>query len=104
TFMLSRLLSTVSSLFPYTTLCRSGEVRGAVTVASLLEQLATGAITADTTLADLELEALPMVGVMTPVADVKTVLAHAPAALVTRDGNIAGIVSTHDILMHLIEN
>lgn len=83
---------------------RIGEVRGAVTVASLLEQLATGAITADTTLADLELQSLPMVGVRTPVAEVKIILAQAPAALVTRDGNIVGIVSAHDILMHLIDN
>lgn len=83
---------------------RIGEVRGAVTVAGLLDQLATGAITADTTLADLTLAVLPMVGVMTSIADVKTILNDAPAALVTRDGNIAGIVSAHDILMHLIEN
>ena len=83
---------------------RIGEVRGAVTVADLMQQLAAGEITADTLLSDLQLAALPMVGVQTAVADVKTVLEDAPAALVTRDGNIAGIVSAHDLLMHLIEN
>ncbi|MDN6490892.1 MAG: CBS domain-containing protein, partial [Yaniella sp.] len=83
---------------------RIGEVRGAVTVADLMQQLAAGEITADTLLSDLQLAALPMVGVRTAVADVKTVLEDAPAALVTRDGNIAGIVSAHDLLMHLIEN
>ncbi|GAA2038786.1 cystathionine beta-synthase [Yaniella flava] len=82
---------------------RIGEVRGAVTVRDLMNQLATGVITAETTLADVELAALPKVGAVTPVADVKTVLDDTPAALVTRDGNIAGIVSAHDILMHLIE-
>lgn len=83
---------------------RIGEVRGAVTVAGLLDQMAAGTITAETTLADIEPAALPMVGVMTPLADVKSMLKDAPAALVTRDGNIVGIVSAHDILMHLIDN
>lgn len=83
---------------------RIGEVRGAVTVADLLQQLATGTITADSLLSDIQLVALPMVGVQSAVADVKAVLEDAPAALVTRDGNIAGIVSAHDILMHLIDN
>lgn len=83
---------------------RIGEVRGAVTVAGLMQQLVSGAITAETVLSDVQLAALPMVGVQTPVGDVKTVLEDAPAALVTRDGNIAGIVSAHDLLMHLIDN
>lgn len=83
---------------------RIGEVRGAVTVADLMQQLATGAISSDTLLSDVQLAALPMVGVKTPVAQVKIVLEDAPAALVTRHGNIAGIVSAHDLLMHLIDN
>ena len=83
---------------------RIGEVRGAVTVRDLMNQLATGQITGQTSLADIELVELPMVGYMTSVADTKAILDTAPAALVTRDGNIAGIVSAHDILMHLIAN
>ena len=83
---------------------RIGEVRGAVTVADLMQQLATGAISSDTLLSDVQLAALPMVGFKTPVAQVKIVLEDAPAALVTRHGNIAGIVSAHDLLMHLIDN
>ena len=81
---------------------RIGEVRGAVTVRALMDQLASGAITADSSLAEIKLTELPKVGYMTSVADTKTVLETAPAALVTRDGNIAGIISAHDILMHLI--
>ena len=81
---------------------RIGEVRGAVTVRALMDQLASGAITADSSLAETKLTELPKVGYMTSVADAKTVLETAPAALVTRDGNIAGIISAHDILMHLI--
>ncbi|GAA4475552.1 cystathionine beta-synthase [Enteractinococcus fodinae] len=81
---------------------RIGEVRGAVTVRALMDQLASGAITADSSLAETKLTELPKVGYMTSVADTKTVLETAPAALVTRDGNIAGIISAHDILMHLI--
>ncbi|MFD6812854.1 pyridoxal-phosphate dependent enzyme [Enteractinococcus coprophilus] len=83
---------------------RIGELRGAVTVKDLMNQLVLGKITAQTPLSETELVELPMVGYMTPVAEVKTILDSAPAALVTRDGNIAGIVSAHDILMHLIDN
>jgi len=82
---------------------RIGELRGAVTVRSLMDQLATGTITAESNLSDVELTDLPMIGHMTTIAEAKTVLESAPAALVTRDGNIAGIISAHDILMHLIE-
>lgn len=81
---------------------RIGELRGAVTVHDVMQQLATGAITADTSLADARLTELPKVGHMTTVAETKTILDSAPAVLVTRDGNIAGILSAHDILMHLI--
>lgn len=81
---------------------RIGEVRGAVTVRGLMDQLASGAITADSSLAEIALTELPKVGYMTSVAETKNVLETAPAALVTRDGNIAGIISAHDILMHLI--
>lgn len=83
---------------------RIGELRGAVTVKDLMNQLATGKVTAQTLLSDIELVELPMVGYMTSVAEVKAILDAAPAALVTRDGNIAGVVSSHDILMHLIAN
>ena len=81
---------------------RIGELRGGVTVRDLMRQLATGVITANSTLADAELTDLPMVGHMTTVADTKTVLETTPAVLVTREGNIAGIITPHDILMHLI--
>ncbi len=81
---------------------RIGELRGAVTVHDVMQQLATGAITADTSLADARLTELPKVGHMTTVAETKTILDSVPAVLVTRDGNIAGILSAHDILMHLI--
>ena len=83
---------------------RIGELRGAVTVQDLMNQLAAGTITGQTSLAEIELVELPMVGYMTSVAEVKAILDAAPAALVTRDGNIAGVVSSHDILMHLIAN
>ena len=83
---------------------RIGELRGAVTVQDLMNQLAAGMITGQTSLAEIELVELPMVGYMTSVAEVKAILDAAPAALVTRDGNIAGVVSSHDILMHLIAN
>lgn len=81
---------------------RIGELRGAVTVRDLMEQLASGTITADSTLAEAKLADLPLIGYMTTVADTQAVLENAPAALVTRDGNIAGVISAHDILMHLI--
>lgn len=81
---------------------RIGELRGAVTVRDLMQQLASGTISADTNLADTRLTELPMVGHMTTVDQTKQVLDTAPAVLVTRDGNIAGILSAHDILMHLI--
>lgn len=83
---------------------RIGELRGAVTVRDLMDKLATGAISAATTLADMELVDLPKLGYMTSVAETKTILEDAPAVLVTRNGNIAGIVTAHDILMHLIEH
>ena len=83
---------------------RIGELRGAVTVQDLMNQLAAGTITGQTSLAEIELVELPMVGYMTSVAEVKAILDAAPAALVTRDGNIAGVVSSHDILMHLLAN
>jgi cystathionine beta-synthase len=81
---------------------RIGELRGAVTVRDLMQQLASGTISADTNLADTSLTELPMVGHMTTVGQTKQILDTAPAVLVTRDGNIAGILSAHDILMHLI--
>lgn len=83
---------------------RIGEIRGAVTVSDLLHQLSAGAIKADTSLADVQLTELPLIGYMTPVAEVKTVLETAPAVLVTRNGHIAGVITAHDILMHLIDN
>lgn len=82
---------------------RIGELRGAVTVRDLMHQLATGSINADSTLAETTLTDLPRIGHRTTVEAAKTVLETAPAAMVTRDGNIAGIISAHDILMHLIE-
>ncbi|HIW46601.1 MAG TPA: pyridoxal-phosphate dependent enzyme [Candidatus Yaniella excrementigallinarum] len=82
---------------------RIGEIRGAVTVDNLMQQLAAGQISAATMVGDTELTSLPLVGKMTKLSEVKTVLDTAPAALVTRDGNITGVVSAHDILMHLIE-
>jgi len=82
---------------------RIGEIRGAVTVDDLMRQLAAGQISAATTLGDTQLPSLPLVGAMTKLSEVKTILDTAPAALVTRDGNVTGVVSAHDILMHLIE-
>lgn len=82
---------------------RIGEIRGAVTVDHLMQQLAAGQISAATTVGDTELTSLPLVGAMTKLSEVKTMLDTAPAALVTRDGNITGVVSAHDILMHLVE-
>src|SRR2546430_3708569 len=92
-----------STLFPYTTLFRSGgEGVGAVSEPALMAKALEQPATLDQAVQEVMDGPFPVVDADLPVERLTALLSReTPAALVRRDGKIAGIVTRYDVLHQL---
>lgn len=79
---------------------RVGEVRGTIAVAALAAALADGRARTDDPVAEHMEAPLPMIGARTSLREALARLSEEPTLLVARGGQVAGILTLHDLLAY----
>lgn len=82
---------------------RVSEVAGVLSVKNLIGALASGKVAADDTIADVELNTPALAGAQSTVEKIVPLVLGSHAVLVAEAGMVAGVLTCHDVLMHLAD-